>query len=315
MERILSFSRGAGERVPVHVEKVVREALDLLQASLPPRITLRARLRADRAALQGDATQIHQLLMNLGTNAVHAMPEGGKLSVALAAAEVVEKQQATTGTVAPGAWIVLEVADEGTGIPAEILPRIFDPFFTTKEANVGTGLGLALVLRIAAAVGGVIDVASQPGVGTTFTVYLPRAGDASDELDDTEFSAPAGQGQRILVVDDEEPLLELTSDTLRELGYRPIGFSSAIAALRAFRADPGAIDAVITDQRMPGMVGDRLIREIRNVRPSIPIILVSGYVGEVAALGPDSGRADEVLAKPLRANALATSLARLLGRD
>ena len=315
VERILSFSRGAGERVPVHVEKVVREALDLLQASLPPRIALQTRLRAHRAALQGDATQIHQLLMNLGTNAVHAMPDGGKLSVALDAIELVEKQHATTGTVAPGAWIVLEVADEGTGIPAEILPRIFDPFFTTKEANVGTGLGLALVLRIVAAVGGVVDVSSQPGAGTTFTVYLPRTGDASGERDHKELLAPSGQGQRILIVDDEEPLLELTSDTLRELGYRSIGFSSAIAALRAFHADPDAFDAVITDQRMPGMAGDRLIREIRRIRPSIPVILVSGYVGEVAALGADSGRADEVLAKPLRANALATSLARLLGRD
>ena len=315
VERILSFSRGAGERVPVHVERVVREALDLLQASLPPRIILQTRLRAARAALQGDATQIHQLLMNLGTNAVHAMLDDGKLSVTLDTVEVVEPRHATTGTVAPGAWIVLQVTDEGTGIPAEILPRIFDPFFTTKEAHVGTGLGLSLVLRIVTEVGGVIDVGSQPGAGTTFTVYLPRAGDALEVSDNKELSTPSGQGQRILIVDDEEPLLELTSDTLRELGYRPIGFSSAIAALRAFRADPGAFDAVITDQRMPGMAGDRLIREIRRVRPSIPVILASGYVGDAAAPDSDSGRADEVLIKPLRSNALATSLARLLGRD
>jgi PAS domain S-box-containing protein len=315
VERILSFSRGAGERVPVHVEKVVREALDHLQASLPPRITLQSRLRTGRAALQGDATQIHQLLMNLGTNAIHAMPDGGMLSVSLDAAEVVEKRHATTGTVAPGTWIVLRVTDEGTGIPAEILPRIFDPFFTTKEAHVGTGLGLALVLRIVAEVSGIIDVDSEPGVGTTFTAYLPRTGDASDELDNKELSAPSGQGQRILIVDDEEPLLELTADTLRELGYQPVGFSSAIAALREFQARPTAFDAVVTDQRMPDMAGDRLIREIRLVRPSIPVILVSGYVGDVAALASDAGRADEVLVKPLRSNALATSLARLLGRD
>ncbi|MCK9687108.1 AAA family ATPase [Scleromatobacter humisilvae] len=315
VERILSFSRGAGERVPVHVEKVVREALDHLQASLPPKVTLHARLHAGHAAVQGDATQIHQLLMNLGTNAVHAMPEGGVLSVALDAIEVVDRLHATTGTVAPGPWIVLRVSDEGTGIPPEILPRIFDPFFTTKEAHVGTGLGLALVLRIVAEVSGVIDVDSQPGIGTTFTVHLPRAGDASDELHDKESSSPAGQGQRILVVDDEESLLELTADTLRDLGYRPIGFSSATAALREFRADPDAFDAVITDQRMPDMAGDRLIREIRLVRPSMPVILVSGYVGDVAAWASDVGRANEILVKPLRANALATSLARLLGGD
>ena len=313
VDGILSFSRGAGERVPVQVEKVVREALDLLQASLPPQITLQARLQAGRAALRGDATQIHQLLMNLGTNALHAMPSQGKLSVALDAVEVVEPRHATTGNVAPGAWIVLQVADEGSGIPPEILPRIFDPFFTTKEANVGTGLGLALVLRIVTEVGGVIDVRSQPDAGTTFTVYLPRVGDAPEEAGEREASTPVGQGQRILVVDDEGALLELTIDTLRELGYQPVGFSSAIAALHAFRADPDAFDALITDQRMPDLAGDRLIREIRRIRRSIPAMLVSGYVGEAAATGAAS-EADEVLVKPLRANALATSLARLLGR-
>ncbi len=314
VDRILSFSRGAGERVPVHVESVVREALEQLQASLPPQISLEARLQAGHAAIQGDATQIHQLLMNLGTNAVHAMPDGGKLSVALRAVEVTEKLHATTGTVATGAWIVLEVSDEGAGIPGDVLPRIFDPFFTTREANVGTGLGLALVLRIVAAAGGVIDVSTEVAVGSTFTVYLPRSGDASTEPNDKALWVPSGQGQRVLIVDDEKSLLELTSDTLRELDYQPVAFDSALAALQAFQSDPDAFEAVITDQRMPGMTGDRLIREIRGIRPLIPIILVSGFVGEVAAFGTDDGRADEVLAKPLRANALATSLARLLVR-
>jgi PAS domain S-box-containing protein len=313
VDRILSFSPGTGERVPVHVEKVVREALDLLRAKLPPKIALQARLGAERAAIHGDATQIHQLLMNLGMNAVHAMQEDGTLSITLDTVEIVELQQATTGTVAPGAWIVLKVADEGTGIPAEILPRIFDPFFTTKETDVGTGLGLSLVLRIVTEVGGVIDVRSALGVGTTFTVYLPRAGDAPDDSNAKALSAPTGRGQRALVVDDEVPLLELTIDTLRELGYQPLGFTSAITALEAFRVDPDAFDVLITDQRMPGISGDRLIREMRRVRPLLPVILVSGYVGDTVDLSPENGLADEVLVKPLRANALATSLARLLG--
>ncbi len=313
VDRILSFSRGTGERVPVHVEKVVREALDLLQAKLPPRITLRTHLRAGRAALQGDATQIHQLLMNIGTNAVHAMPGEGTLSVALDAAEVGELRQVTVGTVTPGSWLVLEVADDGTGISEEILHRIFDPFFTTKEASVGTGLGLSLVLRIVKEVGGAIDVQSTPGLGTTFTVYLPRAGDAPEEPDNKALSAPLGQGQRVLIVDDEKPLLELTTDTLRELGYQPIGFSSAPSALRAFQADPSAFDILITDQHMPDMSGDKLIREVRRVRPLIPVILVSGYLGDITASHSDSAWSDEVLIKPLRTNTLATSLAHLLG--
>jgi CheY-like chemotaxis protein len=207
------------------------------------------------------------------------------------------------------------VADEGTGIPDDILPRIFDPFFTTKDASVGTGLGLSLVLRIVTEVGGAIDVRSEPCIGTTFIVYLPRTGDAPEELHDKSLAPPTGRGQRVLVVDDEEPLLELTTDTLRDLGYHPIGFSSAIAALRAFRADPDSFDALITDQRMPDMTGDKLIREIRRARPLIPVILISGYVGEAVASRSDTGLADEILIKPLRANALAASLARVLAID
>ena len=313
VDRIQSFSRGTGERVPVHVEKVVREALDLLQAKLPLRISLRTRLKAGRAALLGDATQIHQLLMNIGTNAVHAMPDEGRLSVALDAVEVGELRQVMVGAVTPGSWLVLEVSDSGTGISAEILPRIFDPFFTTKEASVGTGLGLSLVLRIVTGLGGAIDVQSEPRVGSTFTVYLPRVGNAPDEPISRVPSAPVGSGQQILIVDDEQSLLELTTDTLRELGYQPVGFGSALAALRAFRADPDAFDILITDLCMPGITGDGLIREIRRMRPLIPVILVSGYVSDGVVSRSDNARIDEILIKPLRANTLATSLARLLG--
>ena len=313
VDRVLSFSRGGGERVPVHVENVVRETLDFLQAKLPPRIALETQLRAGRAALQGDATQIHQVVMNLGMNAVQAMPGAGALSVTLEAVEVAEPRQFTIGGISTGAWIVLTVADEGAGIPAEVLPQIFDPFFTTKDAHAGTGLGLSLVRRIVTEIGGAIDVRSEPGVGAAFSVYLPRAGDATTDRDDKSLSAPAGRGQCVLVVDDQEQLLELTTDALRELGYRAVGFASAVDALHAFQADPGTFDVLVTDHRMPGMSGDKLIREIRRIRPSLPVILVSGYVGDGVKSRSDDGWADEVLAKPLRANALATSLARLLG--
>jgi CheY-like chemotaxis protein len=195
----------------------------------------------------------------------------------------------------------------------ETLERIFDPFFTTKEMGVGTGLGLSLVLRIVTQSAGAIDVQSTPGAGSEFTVYLPCVGEAPEELLDDRPTAPRGQGQRVMVVDDEEPLLELTTDALEELGYEPAGFGSARAALEAFRASPGAFDVLITDLRMPGMSGDELIREARGVRPLLPVILISGYGGDVAQ-SPfySSGWADEVLTKPLRRNALATSLARLL---
>jgi DNA-binding NtrC family response regulator len=171
---------------------------------------------------------------------------------------------------------------------------------------------LSLVLRIVTQAGGAIDVQSTPGVGSVFTVYLPRAGDAPEELLDAEAEPPRGQGQTVMVVDDEESLLQLTADALRELGYEPVGYGSARAALEAFRSNPDGFDVLVTDLRMPGMSGDALIREVRQLRPLLPVILVSGYVGDAAVASSNSGWADEVLTKPLRANALATSVARLL---
>ncbi len=147
---------------------------------------------------------------------------------------------------------MLQVADTGTGIAPEIVERIFDPFFTTKEVGTGTGLGLSLVHGIVAELGGAIDVASTPGAGSTFTVYLPRSGEAADAPQDEEPEMPRGDGQRVLIVDDEEPLVRLATRTLEELGYAPVGFTSSGAALAAFRADPQRFDALITDERMPG---------------------------------------------------------------
>jgi len=166
------------------------------------------------------------------------------------------------------------------------MERIFDPFFTTKEVGTGTGLGLSLVLRIVTEACGAIDVASTVGAGSVFTVYLPRAGDApADEADD-EPPLPRGGGQRVLVVDDEEPLLTLVTETLDELGYSTIGFSSSIAALAAFRANPASFDAMIVDGRMPAMPGSALIREVRRIRGSIPLLLLSGDLSAMSAIAP-----------------------------
>lgn len=312
VDSILSFSRSsAGARVPVHVERVVREAIDLLQAKLPFGVKLKTRLRAGRAAMLGDPTQLHQVLMNLGTNGVQAMPGGGTLSVTLESIDFDTPQPANVGAVEPGEWLVLRVTDDGAGIAPEIIDLIFDPFFTTKEAGVGTGLGLSLVLRIVNQVGGAIAVESTVGTGSVFTVYLPRAGEAPDDPDNAESALPRGAGQRLLVVDDEEPLLTLMTETLAELGYISVGFVSSVAALDAFRAKPESFDALITDARMPGISGAALISEVRRMRPSIPVVIVSGYVGAVATGRPDSERADEVLKKPLSARELATSLSRI----
>ena len=313
VDRVLAFSRsGVGERVPVHVEKVVREALDHVSAKLPPNVTLHAKLRAGRAAMSGDATQVHQVLMNLATNAVQAMPAGGTLRVSLDATRIDGASAPTIGNLAAAEYVVLKVADTGTGIPVEILDRIFDPFFTTKEVGTGTGLGLSLVHGIVTELGGAIDVASKLGAGSAFTVYLPRSGDAPESEENAEISLPRGDGQRVLVVDDEEPLVKLATRALEELGYVAIGFTSSAAALAAFRAEPQRFDAVITDERMPGLSGSALIREVRGIRERIPIMLMSGFVGGAVTTRAREAGANEILKKPLRAGELASSLARVL---
>jgi signal transduction histidine kinase/ActR/RegA family two-component response regulator len=312
VERILMFSRsGMGERIAVHVEKLVREALDLISGKLPNGVRVDASLQAGRAAMMGDPTQVHQVVMNLATNAIQAMTAGGTLRVSLYLLAIDTPRVATMGSIAAGEYIVLQVADEGEGIAPEILDRIFDPFFTTKEVTVGTGLGLSLVHGIVTEVGGAIDVASVPGSGCAFTVYLPRAGDAHDVSEDMPSTMPRGDQQHVLIVDDEEPLVRLATSTLEELGYRPFGFTSSAAALEAFRADPQRFDAVITDERMPGLSGSSLIREMRGIRRSVPILLVSGYVGEMILRRAYNSGATEVLKKPLSARDLATSLARV----
>jgi PAS domain S-box-containing protein len=313
VERVLAFSRNAvGERVPVHVERVVREALDLAMAKLPPSVALHIRLQAGAAAVLGDATQVHQVLVNLATNAVQAMPAGGTLTVELAIERLESPRSATIGALTAGEYVVLTVTDTGSGIAPQILEHIFDPFFTTKEVGTGTGLGLSLVHGIVTELGGSIDVLSDVGAGSTFTVYLPRSGDAIDAEEDAKLAPPRGDGQRVMVVDDEEPLVQLATRTLEDLGYEPTGFTSSTAALAAFRVDPERFDAVITDERMPGVSGSALIREVRGIRTNVPIVLVSGYVGGGLAEHAREAGADEVLRKPLSAYDMAAGLARVL---
>jgi PAS domain S-box-containing protein len=328
VERVLAFSRSAvGEVVPVHVERVVGEVLDLVSAKLPSNVAVRAELHAGRAAILGDATQVHQVVANLATNGIQAMPSGGTLRVELAIEHADAPRAATIGARGAGEYVVLTVADTGVGIAPEIVDRIFDPFFTTKDVGTGTGLGLSLVHGIVTELGGAIDLVSTPGSGSAFTVYLPRSGDAAAPTNEKESELPRGDGQRVLIVDDEEPLVQLATRTLTELGYMPIGFTSSSAALAAFRADPEGFDAVITDERMPEMSGSRLIGEVRAMRSSMPVVLMSGYLGATAArphvdggvdtLGaaPEAAlaiEADGVLQKPLSARDLATTLARVL---
>jgi signal transduction histidine kinase/GAF domain-containing protein/CheY-like chemotaxis protein len=315
VDRILAFSRsGMVERVPLHVQSVVEETLELLTASLPADVRLEKLLDAADTAVVGDATQFHEVAMNLCTNAVHAMGQGGVLTVALERVAVGERRLLSHGTLCAGRYVRLLVSDTGTGIPLAVLERMFDPFFTTKRVGDGTGLGLALVHSIVADFGGAIDVETQVGAGTTFRIWLPAAGNISKLLPEPAGDVPRGNGETVMIVDDERTLVALAEETLAELGYEPVGFDSSVAALQAFRADPKRFDLVLTDETMPDLTGTELARKIRQLRPELSIILMSGYSGVQLSERAQAAGVSDVLRKPLIRREIAEPVARALRR-
>jgi PAS domain S-box-containing protein len=313
VERILGFSRsGLGDRVPVNVESVITETLELLEASLPTGIRLQSRIEAGNAAVIGDATYLHQVAMNLCTNAVQAMERGGLLSVVLERAVVSDARTLSRGSLAPGPYVRLSVTDTGNGIPPAVLERMFDPFFTTKEVGEGTGLGLSMVHGIVADLGGAIEVATKAGVGTRFEIWLPIAGESAVPPVEVSRTLPRGNGEIVMIVDDERALVALAEEIIAQLGYEPVGFDSSSAALAAFRTAPERFDAVLTDESMPELLGTELAQAIRQLRRAVPIVLMTGYGGaQLTDRAADIG-VNEVLRKPLHLRDVAESLARVL---
>lgn len=314
VDRILGFSRsGMGERVPVNVESIVAETLELLEASLPPGIRLETRLEAGDAAVIGDATRLHQVTMNLCTNAMQVMTHhGGTLSVTLECVVLTETRTVSRGTLAPHDYVRLVIGDTGAGIAPEVLERIFDPFFTTKGVGEGTGLGLSLVHGIVSDLGGGIDVISKIGEGTRFEIWLPVTGETCKPAFEEERALPQGHGQTVMVVDDEQTLVALSEEMLARLGYEPVGFESSAAALRAFQAQPQRFDLILTDEAMPELTGIDLARETHRLRPELPVVLMSGYGGTQLTARAAANGVSAVLRKPLRSRELAETLARVL---
>lgn len=310
VDRILAFSRGVqDERVPLHVQSVVEEVLDLLAPSLPAGVRLEKRLEAADAAAMGDATQLHEVTMNLCSNALQAMEQGGTIKVTLERRILEERCFLSHGVVDVGRHLCLSVSDTGSGIAPAVLERIFDPFFTTKGVGKGTGLGLALVQAIVADFGGSIDVVTQVCVGSTFTVWLPEAGAVSIPPADPKVQVPQGCGQTVMIVDDERALVELAEETLADLGYKPVGFESSTDALEAFRREPGRFDLVLTDEIMPDLTGTELTREIRKLRPELSVILMSGHGGADLSERARAAGVNSVIRKPLVRSDIAVPLA------
>ncbi len=313
VERILSFSRGGGRSsVVFELQPIVEEVLALLAGSLRHGVVLERELDAQGAALKGDPTQIFEAVMNLCTNAMQAMPDGGMVSVRMRRREVRARLVLSHTQVDPGSYIELTISDQGTGIAPEVMEHLFEPFFTTKGAQSGTGLGLAVVHGVVAELHGAIDVQSRPGHGASFSLFLPESHAGLDAMAEPSDATPEGRGQAILVVDDEPTLVDMAVEILEGLGYKPTGFSDSVEALRALQDDPQRFAAVITDEVMPNMSGTQFTESLRAFASAMPVVLVSGYGGAMLADRALRAGVTRVLTKPLQRAELARVLADLL---
>ena len=311
VRKILAFSRQTpGERRMVSVSQVAGEALSLMRAGLPSGIAIRYSVGTHEDVVHADPTQLHQVFMNLGTNAGHAMgSQGGELEVR------VEQRTAKSGhpQLRAGKYVVITVRDTGCGMSDEVMSRIFDPFFSTKPVNEGTGLGLAVVHGIVTDHGGTIDVESRVGQGTTFRVWLPAAANRTAEPA-TVSLAPSRGTERILLVDDEEMVRTVLGKGLQRLGYTVAAESSGRDALARFQADPSGFDLVITDQTMPQMSGLQLSAALRAMRPDLPVILATGYSPEVAGRDAAAFGLAGIVGKPVHFTELSQIMRRALDR-
>ena len=308
VNQILSYSRAEGsEKAAVMVAPIAQEACDLVRGSSPKAIEVRYATTADEAAVMGDPTRLHQLLMNLSTNAIHAMEEGGTLEVRVDAERVEATRKVRSGEVPPGEYVRVTVSDTGHGIAPEVIDRIFEPFFTTKPAGRGTGLGLALVHSVVTEHQGYIDVASELGRGTTFTVWMPRV-EGAVPGESAAAELPMGRGQAVLVVDDEPEVLAALEEMLASLGYEPAGFRNGREALDAARAEPRRFEAVVSDEVMPELTGTQLAIELRKMNPTLPILIASGYGGAGFETRALSAGVNRVIKKPYRMSEIAEIL-------
>ena len=312
VQQILTFSRKqAPERRPVRTAEVIDDALRLLRATIPSTIELRSRIAEPALQIFGEPTQLHQVVMNLGTNAAQAIGDHhGVIEVRQSREDV--GVDAVHPDLLPGQYVCLTIEDSGAGMDRQTLERVFEPFFTTKGPGMGTGLGLAVVHGIVKSHDGVVLVDSTPGGGTTFTIYFPVLACQTPGDSPRKSDVPRGAGERVLVVDDEPSLTIVTRRMLERLGYQVVAHASSTEALAAFRADPSAFDVVISDLTMPDMTGAQLALEMRRVRADVPVILSTGYLDRLDADAARALHARELLIKPYSTEDLAAAVHRAL---
>jgi signal transduction histidine kinase/CheY-like chemotaxis protein len=307
VRHILTFSRHTEvDKGPLRIWPLIEEVLKFLKASLPRSIEIKTKIDDYKVTVFGDSTQFHQIMMNLCTNAAHAMQtDGGVLEICLEKAIFSENEAHIYDNLKPGDYLMLSVSDTGHGISEEKLDRIFDPFFTTKERGEGTGLGLSVVHGIIKDMQGAISVASEPGKGTTFQILLPiYKGAAKLDTLTPEKELQKGRG-RILFVDDEESICESTRMILTKIGYHVTTLTDSVKALELFASDPEAFDLIITDLGMPKMNGLELSKQILGKKANVPILLCTGFSEGITQDVLQNIGIKEMVMKPLIATELA----------
>lgn len=317
VRQILAFGRHSEYTIrPVLIQDIAREVLRLLRRTIPPYIEIHPDVDDSCDAVLADATAIHQVMMNLGTNAYHAMQEsGGVLGVRVT--QVTLGAEAIVGNpdLPPGPYVRIDVSDTGHGMDDATRQRIFEPYFTTKERTGGTGLGLATVHGIVADLHGAIHVYSEPNMGSTFSVLLPADAQEAEHEGSSGFGEiEAGGGERILFIDDEHTICRFAEKALTRLGYRATTQSSPQAALGLFREAPDDYDLIITDEMMPGMRGSDILSQLRAIRPDIPVILYSGFAESQHKRPEADYNFDAVVMKPMVTSELAAAIRGVLNK-
>jgi len=312
VRQLLSFARKTKlEKKPIKLVPVIKDTLKLLRATIPMSIHIRQNMENTFDNILADPTQVHQIMINLCTNARHAMSDGGILEVSLKSMELDEIAASQYQDLSPGRYVNLKVSDTGHGIPKEEIDRIFDPYYTTKEFGKGTGMGLSVVHGIVKSHGGVISVDSELGKGTSFSILFPVIEkETVSEIEDEE-ELPTGS-ERILFVDDEESIVSIGRNRLERLGYRAEAQMNPSEALKLFCNNPDQFDLVITDMTMPEMSGEQLAKEVLKIRPDIPIILCTGFSERI-----DDKKAKEIgihryIEKPINGSDLAKLVRQVL---
>ena len=314
VKQVLSFARGAeGQRAVFQPRHILREVEKILRHTLPKGVEIATSLPEALWPVVGDTTQLYQVFMNLCVNAVDAMPRGGELTLTAENAVLDENYASMHLEAKPGRYVLLRVADTGVGIPPEVLDKVFDPFFTTKEPGKGTGLGLSTTLTIVKGHGGFVSVYSEVGKGTEFQVYLPAAESEYAQAGEPEpGELPTGQGELILVIDDEASFRQITRATLETFGYRVLTAADGAEAVALFANHPGEVRAVVTDLMMPIMDGAATIRALKKLNPQVRIMAVSGLAGNGKTAGAAALGVSAFLQKPYTADRLLRTLRTLL---